>query len=117
MLLIRHHKRQTVVIDAALDQGMGADDNLGVPALDPVIGPSLLLCRHRPGEKLNLDLNAVSLEQSRDRLIMLPRQHLSRRHHSALISIQRRSHQCQYRHDRLAGADVSLLQHGHSRIA
>ena len=62
VLLIGDHQRQAVVIHRALDQRVGSDDDPGIPALDPVIGPPLLLRRHRAGEQFHLHRDPIFLQ-------------------------------------------------------
>ena len=114
MLLVRHRQGQGLILYLLLDQGMGADDQIGLPGGNPAIGLPLLLRRHGAHQEHRPENQAVSLHIILHRLEMLHGQHFRRSHQRPLIPVGGSRQKRQQSHDRLAGAHVPLDQAVHA---
>ncbi len=92
---------------------MGADQEIDFAGFEPCQQFAPLLAFFAAGQ--NGDLQAGALGQRRDRLDMLPRQNLRRRHQRGLLADFGDGRRGQQRHHGLAGADIALQQPQHAQ--
>jgi hypothetical protein len=123
MLLVDHDRSEAGEVDGVLDQRMGADHDV-----DRTVGETGEdVLSVRPGDPVGEQLDAQrsvaeeiarvghgdTLQQRPDSGGVLLGEHLGRRHEGRLMAALHRDHHRVDRHDRLAGADVSLEQAVH----
>ena len=106
VLLIDNHEAQAVKLYFILDERMRANNHINRAACNLLVerlaGFTLDAADQQP------DRHAERLEQLSQRLGVLPRQNLGRRHECRLIASARRLPRCQSGHHRLAAADIAL---------
>ena len=113
VLLIRDHEREPVIDDLLLKQGMGADDEIRIVGGDARIERFPLLRRHRTCHEYRAKREGIRLDQRLHLRIVLLREDLRRRHHSRLVTAQRRFQHREEGDDGLSGADIALHEAVH----
>jgi hypothetical protein len=112
VLLVHHHQAETVEAHAVLDEGVGADHELGRPLLDAQQRGAALGGAHPPGEELYLHGERAH-ERAQGAEVLL-RQDLRRRHQRPLVAVLHRAEEREERHHGLTGAHVALEQAVHA---
>ena len=111
MLLVDDHQAELLEAHVTLDERVGADHHVHSARFHfRQLTPAR---RRADGARQQGDLVGRGLEQSRDVQEMLLREYLGRRHEGHLQTVLHRHERCQQRHDRLAGAHVTLQQPVH----
>ncbi len=112
VLLVDDGQREVAEADLVLEQRMGADQEVDISGGEAVEDAGALAAALAAGE--DRDAHAGGLGQRRDRLQMLAREDLGRRHQGGLAAgLDDRSRR-EKRDDGLAGADVALEQAEHA---
>ena len=116
VLLVRHHQPQGAVLHLLLNQGVGADDQVGVTGGNSLVGLPLLPGRHGAHQQDGAENQAILFRIALYGLEMLYGQHLRGSHQRALIPVGGGHQQRQHGHDRLAGAHIPLYQAVHAAL-
>ena len=111
LFLVDDAEAEVLELDVVLDEAVGADDHVDLPA--PQLGKDLLLllCRAEAGEQLHLDREA--LHPAGGRLVMLPREDGRGTEQRALLAVHHAFEGGPERHLRLAEAHVAAEQPVH----
>ena len=121
MLLIGNHKTEIFKRKPLLNQGMGADQNVNFMTGRRRIDPPLFSGLHGADEQAAADVDSCILTEffkiTDKAFVMLPRQHLRRRHQTPLISGLNAGQKGQLGEHRLSGSHIPLKQPVHGMIS
>ena len=111
VLLVRHHQPQALILQAASDQGMGAQDKIRLPRREARGQGPLFLRGMGPGEQGAAD--PQGLHQGSQALVVLAGQDFCGGHQGGLAAVFHAEIHTGGGHHGLAGAHVSLAQAVH----
>ena len=111
VLLVDHGERKIVEYDLLLEQRMRADQHMNVAGGEPFEHVGALAPAFAAGE--DCDVDADRRCERRNRVVVLPRQQLGRRHQRGLAAAFDHGRGRKQRHHRLPRTDVALQQSQH----
>ena len=114
MLLVHHDQAEALELDGGADDGVGADDDLGLPGGDGIVDVPLLARAERARQELGS--HAEGSEERREAGVVLPSQQLGGCHEGCLPARLHGGGQRDGRHRGLAAPDVSLEEAAHRSL-
>ncbi len=113
VLLIRDHQPQALVLNALLEERMGADDQCRLSRFDGPTAFSPLCSRQRARQQHRMIRQGIGRQECLQLLIVLHRQNLRRRHQRGLAAVHGHLQHRQHGNDGFSGAYIALQETVH----